>query len=64
MLYEFVVTYRDAIISLAREKLTARPLPSASANELENGVPLFLTQLAATARGRRARFRFALRCDW
>jgi signal transduction histidine kinase len=48
MLYEFVVTYRDAIITKARKKLTARPWPSASANELENGVPLFLTQLAET----------------
>jgi signal transduction histidine kinase len=48
MLYEFVVTYRDAIIKKAREKLTARPWPSASPNELENGVPLFLGQLAET----------------
>jgi signal transduction histidine kinase len=46
MLYEFVTTYRDAIIDLARQKLTARPWPSASAEELENGVPLFLTQLS------------------
>ena len=50
MLYEFITTYRDAIITKAREKLTARPWPSASANELENGVPLFLTQLAETLR--------------
>jgi hypothetical protein len=42
-LYEFVTLHRDAIISKARQKLTARPWPSASANELENGVPLFLT---------------------
>ncbi|HMF61481.1 MAG TPA: hypothetical protein VK595_13970 [Vicinamibacterales bacterium] len=48
MLYEFVVTYRDAIIAKAREKLTARPWPSASASDLENGVPLFLDQLAET----------------
>jgi signal transduction histidine kinase len=48
MLYEFVQTYRDAIITKARQKLTARPWPSASAHELENGVPLFLTQLAET----------------
>jgi signal transduction histidine kinase len=46
MLYEFVATYRDAIIARSREKLTARPWPSASAHELENGVPLFLTQLS------------------
>jgi signal transduction histidine kinase len=48
MLYEFVTTYRDAIITRAREKLTARPWPSASEHELENGVPLFLTQLSET----------------
>jgi signal transduction histidine kinase len=41
---------RDAIVTKAREKLTARPWPSASADELENGVPLFLTQLADTLR--------------
>jgi signal transduction histidine kinase len=46
MLYEFVNTYRDAIIDRARQKLTARPWPSASPDELENGVPLFLTQLS------------------
>ena len=40
MLYEFVTTYRDAIIDRARQKLTARPWPSASREELENGVPL------------------------
>jgi hypothetical protein len=40
MLYDFVVTYRDAIITTARQKLTARPWPPASAHELENGVPL------------------------
>lgn len=46
MLYEFITTYRDAIIERAREKLTARPWPTASEQELENGVPLFLTQLS------------------
>jgi signal transduction histidine kinase len=50
MLYEFVTTYRDSIIDRARQKLTARPWPSASPNELENGVPLFLTQLAEKLR--------------
>lgn len=50
MLFEFVTTYRDAIIARAREKLTARPWPSTSAQELENGVPLFLTQLAEKLR--------------
>jgi signal transduction histidine kinase len=50
MLYEFVTTYRDPIIDRARQKLTARPWPSASPEELENGVPLFLTQLSETLR--------------
>jgi signal transduction histidine kinase len=50
MLHEFVTLYRDAIITKARAKLTARPWPSASANELESGVPLFLTQLSETLR--------------
>lgn len=50
MLHEFVTTYRDAIIARAREKLTARPWPSASMDELKNGVPLFLTQLSETLR--------------
>jgi signal transduction histidine kinase len=50
MLYEFVTTYRDPIIQRARQKLTARPWPSASPEELENGVPLFLTQLSEKLR--------------
>ena len=54
MLYEFITTYRDPIIARAREKLTARPWPAASAQELENGVPLFLTQLSETLRSESA----------
>jgi signal transduction histidine kinase len=50
MLHQFITTYRDAIIAKSREKLTARPWPTASAAELENGVPLFLTQLSETLR--------------
>ena len=50
MLYEFVTVYRDAIITKAREKLAARTWPPASINELENGVPIFLTQLSETLR--------------
>jgi signal transduction histidine kinase len=50
MLFEFVTLYRDAIIARAREKLTARAWPPASASELENGVPKFLTQLSETLR--------------
>lgn len=54
LLQEFITTYRDAIILKAREKLTARPWPSATANELDNGVPLFLSQLADTLKAEAA----------
>jgi signal transduction histidine kinase len=50
MLFEFVTLYRHAIITRAREKLTARAWPPTSASELENGVPTFLTQLSETLR--------------
>jgi signal transduction histidine kinase len=50
MLHEFVTTYRDAIVARTREKLTHRPWPTASTEELEHGVPLFLTQLSETLR--------------
>ena len=53
MLYEFVTTYRDAIIAKSREMLTARPWPAATTTELDNGVPLFLTQLSETLRQER-----------
>jgi signal transduction histidine kinase len=48
MLYEFVTTYRQAIIDKARAKVIARSRPSATANELQTGVPLFLAHLSAT----------------
>ena len=51
MLHEFVSVYRDAIIARTRERLAVRPWPSASAAELEYGVPLFLSQLTATLVG-------------
>lgn len=50
MLDAFITTYREPIIERARQKLTARPWPSASIQELENGVPLFLTQLSQALR--------------
>jgi signal transduction histidine kinase len=46
MLHEFVTLYRDAIIERSREKLSARPWAKPTTDELENGVPLFLTQLS------------------
>ena len=50
MLHEFITTYRQAIITRTREKLTDRPWPLVSTSELEHGVPLFLTQLSETLR--------------
>jgi signal transduction histidine kinase len=50
MLHEFVTTHREAIVARTREKLTRRPWPTASTDELEHGVPLFLTQLSETLR--------------
>ena len=50
MLHEFLTTYRGAIIARTREKLLARPWPSATRQELEHGVPLFLSQLSETLR--------------
>jgi signal transduction histidine kinase len=51
MLHDFVTTHRDAIILKAREKLTARPWPIASTDEIQHGVPLFLSQLSETLKG-------------
>jgi signal transduction histidine kinase len=50
MLEAFLTTYREAIITKAREKLTNRPWPLASTSDMEHGVPLFLTQLGETLR--------------
>jgi signal transduction histidine kinase len=50
MLHEFVTTNRDTIIARTRDKVNARPWPSASPQELEHGVPLFLRQLSETLR--------------
>jgi hypothetical protein len=45
VLFEFVTLNHDALVAKARDKITTRPWPPASALEIENGVPLFLTQL-------------------
>ena len=50
MLYEFIITNKNEILSRARAKVTARQWPVVSTEELENGLPLFLTQLAETLR--------------
>ena len=50
MLYEFVTMHRNAIEARTRDRVRRRPWPSISRNEIENGVPLFLTQLSETLR--------------
>ncbi len=50
MLYEFINMHREEIVSSARDRVRGRPWPSLSSEELEYGVPLFLTQLAETLR--------------
>ena len=50
MLYEFVDQNRDAIISGTRDRVRSRQWPSVAPGELEDGVPLFLTQLSETLR--------------
>lgn len=50
MLHEFIVAQRPAIIERTRLRVQKRTWPSVSRQELEFGVPLFLTQLAETLR--------------
>ncbi len=50
MLHEFLTLHRAAIIARTRERLSARPWPSTTPAELEDGVPRFLTQLSETLR--------------
>jgi len=49
-LHEFISSHRAALLARTRDKVAHRPWPSASPDELESGIPLFLTQLAATLR--------------
>jgi signal transduction histidine kinase len=45
MLHEFLSTNRGEIIARARAKALSRSAPRATDAELENGIPMFLTQL-------------------
>jgi signal transduction histidine kinase len=47
MLHEFITQNREEIVSRARARVTQRTAPHATKHELETGVPLFLTQIAA-----------------
>ena len=48
MLHEFIALHRDEIVCRTRDRVRMRPWPSVSVDELEHGVPLFLTQLSET----------------
>jgi signal transduction histidine kinase len=50
MLSEFLAAHREAIVTLARGKVSSRPAPRATSSDLETGVPLFVDQLIATLR--------------
>lgn len=54
MLVDFVERHRDSIIARTRTRVAAREWPAVSTDELELGVPLFLSQLAATLRAEQA----------
>ena len=50
MLHEFLTLHREDIIARTRAKVATRMAPRPTKDELENGVPLFLDQLAETLR--------------
>jgi len=49
-MHEFLVHNRDELIKRCKAKVAQRPLRAATANQLKNGVPLFLEQLTQTLR--------------
>jgi len=50
MLHEIISSNREELIARTIAKVSARPSPSATTNESEHGIPLFLVQLAETLR--------------
>ena len=50
MLHEFVTANRDTIIARTRDRVRNRTWPPLSTSELDNGVPVFLTQHSETLR--------------
>jgi signal transduction histidine kinase len=50
MLFEFIAIHREDIVNRTRKRVRGRAWPSVSDQEIEHGVPLFLTQLADTLR--------------
>jgi len=47
MLYEFITTHRDLVVTRTREKVASRSVPRPTEIEIVYGVPLFLDQLCA-----------------
>lgn len=45
VLQNFIVQYRDELILRTRSKVVQRSAPRATSEEIDNGIPLFLTQL-------------------
>jgi signal transduction histidine kinase len=50
MMHDFLANNRDALIERCRAKVAQRPARAATAQQLQNGVPLFLDQLVRTLR--------------
>ncbi|MFM0478841.1 sensor histidine kinase [Paraburkholderia strydomiana] len=50
MMHVFLATNRDALIERCRAKVAQRPARQATAQQLQNGIPLFLDQLIRTLR--------------
>jgi predicted peroxiredoxin len=49
-MHEFLIHNREELIDRCKTKVAQRPLRAATANQLKNGVPLFLCQLTQTLR--------------
>jgi hypothetical protein len=50
LLHEFIATNREEIITRTREKVAVRATPRSALDELNHGVPLFLSQIVETLR--------------
>lgn len=48
MMYRFLANNRDELIERCTQKVAERPLRNASADQLRNGIPMFLDQLTQT----------------
>jgi signal transduction histidine kinase len=50
MLFEFIAAHRKTIMARTRDRVRGRSWPHVSTHEIEDGLPLFLTQLVDTLR--------------